>query len=121
MKNSQKLCIKFGDKHFATLKGSYRERCRRTDIVTIFMKLALQLIDDRAPQKWAGVFLQPDAGVKCRAVFGVYLGKCDFEHNRYAFGDVCGRAQVGCNSSSAAAAVDDISGDKKALVKIYWC
>lgn len=84
------------------------------------MKLTLQFIDDRAPQKRAGVFLQPDTGIECLAVLGVYLGKRGLEHDRYRVGDVCGEAVVRRNSRYAAAAVADIAGDEKALIKINW-
>jgi hypothetical protein len=51
---------------------------------------------------------------------GVYLGKRGLEHDRYRVGDVCGEAVVRRNSRYAAAAVADIAGDEKALIKINW-
>jgi len=72
-------------------------------------------------QKRAGVFLQPDASIECLAVLGVYLGKHGLKHDRYHVGDVCSEAVVRRNSRHAAAAVADIAGDEKALIKIYWC
>ena len=104
------------DEHFAAFEGSDGEAGRRSQVLAILVKLALELVNDGPPQKRARIICKPHAGVKCFAILGVILGKRSLKHYCQRFGDLSSDKKMRADSGETGAAVADIAGNKKSLL-----